>query len=192
MQLISAISDGWRSERLRLLGNKITVQQCFERMEDVLALLLARDKLPVVEADAIIKEQFDGRYDDLVAMLVCRPFDLFVDFHHAVDQCLAFLFRDMQGFVYGIREESILLYVPAEGRAVQQLGMKGQAPSFGLERFAVVVVPDDLSRSDKYQGVFLVVILPASVLDEVGAFDILQVNRVDPHILACMPQRGNS
>lgn len=88
MQQVCTVSNGWRSERLRLLGNKITVQRCLEGMEDILTLLLAHDKLPVVEADAIIKEQFDGRYDDLVAMLVCRPFDLFVDFHHAVDQCL--------------------------------------------------------------------------------------------------------
>ena len=68
----------------------------------------------------------------------------------------------MKGFVGLVAKERIVLHVPSQDSAMDQIGMKDQRQPFGLVRLARVVHTHHLARPNEYQRSFLVVVgMPA-------------------------------
>lgn len=80
MQLVSTISNGRCTEFRGFIRSEIVVQQGFERTERILVLLFAGNKLPVIETDAIVEQQLDGRSNNQVAVAICLVICLLIDF----------------------------------------------------------------------------------------------------------------
>ena len=121
-------------------------------------------------------------------MPVCRTFDFLIDFHHAVYYGLPFLLREVQCFIDGIGKERVILHVTAEGRTVQQFGLEGEPPTFGLEGLSCIVIADDLPRCGEYQRFFLKIVEFAAILYQVGTLDVFQINDIETDVLADMVQ----
>ena len=150
MQLVSTISNGRCTEFRGFIRSEIVVQQGFERTERILVLLFAGNKLPVIETDAIVEQQLDGRSDNQVAVAICLVIRFLVDFCQAVDDGLLLLLGEVQRFIGGIGEKSIILHMAAERRASQQVGMKQQTPARTGKSRSVGFMSEHLPRSDKH------------------------------------------
>ena len=102
MQLVSTISNGRCTEFRGLIRREIVVQQSFERTERILVLFFAGNELSVIETDAIVEQQLDGRSNNQVAVAICLVICLLIDFCQAVDDGLLLLLGEMQCFIGGI------------------------------------------------------------------------------------------
>lgn len=105
MQLVSTISNGWCTEFRGFIRNEIVIQQGFERTERILVLFFAGNELSVIETDAIVEQQFDGRSDNQVTVAICLVICLLVDFCQTVDDGLLLLLGEVQRFIGGIGEK---------------------------------------------------------------------------------------
>ncbi len=63
-----------------------------------------------------------------------------------------------------------------------EIRMKQETPTFGADRFIWFRYPDNLARSGAYQGAFLVVVMPPSIL-QVATFKYFQVDGKDAEII---------
>ena len=73
MQLFRAKCYCRRAKFQGLVRFEIIVQQGFEGRERILILFFTGNELPVVETDAIVQQQFDGRSDNGIAVLSVAP-----------------------------------------------------------------------------------------------------------------------
>ena len=157
---------------------EIVVQQPFEPGQRVFVDLAARDELPLVEAYAVVEQQFDVRDDQPSAVLV----DGMVQFARYVLQAFEhhepLLLREMQGLVGFVRKEGVFVHAASERRAPDQVGVEQQRPAFGLKHLAVVLDADHLPRCDEYERSLLIVVIVASVA-HVAAFDVFQEDAVE-------------
>ena len=158
MQLVSTISNGRCTEFRGFIRSEIVVQQGFERTERILVLLFAGNKLPVIETDAIVEQQLDGRSNNQVAVAICLVICLLIDFCQAVDDDLLLLLGEMQCYIGGIGEKSIILHMAAERCAPQQVGMEQQTPARTGESRPVGFMSEHLPRSEKHQRIFLKIV----------------------------------
>lgn len=65
------------------------------------------------------------------------PVDLRVDKPETSDYRVAFVGRNVEGFVNGVGEECVILHASGEGGAAKQFGTEIQTPAFSLESRAV-------------------------------------------------------
>ena len=107
---VGTILHGGQSFRGRFAGMEIRIQQGLEAGKDVAVQVLAGDELAVVEAFAIVEQQFDVVGDEGLAVLVHRVLQFLLNLCQAVNDRPPLLFREVEGFVGVVREIRILLY----------------------------------------------------------------------------------
>ena len=173
MQLFGAPAHRRHAVLLGAVSCEIVAQQAFESGQHVAVDVVARDELPFVEPRAVIQQQLDVRDDQRAAVFVDRVFQFRLDVQQAVQHDLAFLLREVQGFVHLVGEKRVARDVAPERRAAQQVGMEQQRPAFGLVGLPVVFVADDLPRGQEDERALLVVVIVASVA-QVAALHLLE------------------
>ena len=140
--------------------------------------MLARDELPLVEAQAVVQQHLDVDGYQPPAVAVDGVLELVADFPQRVDDQLAFAFRKVQRLVHLVREEGVLLHVAGQRRAADEVGVEDQRPPLGLELFAVVLHADDLSRCQTDERPLLIVVVVAAV-EQVAALHLLEKDGVE-------------
>ena len=87
---------------MRFVALEIGVQQVLEPGQDVFVHLATCDKLPFVEAHAVIQQQFDITRDQAFAVLIYRVCQFLLYLIQAIPEDSPFLFRQVKGFVGGV------------------------------------------------------------------------------------------
>src|ERR1700757_687807 len=131
MKLAGAPGNG-RQAVLRLIGLEIPMEKCFKALDNSFVDMIPGDELPVVEADAVAKEQLDIRCDQGTAVLVDRLIQFVLDLREAIQHDLPFLFRQMERLIYIIGEERIILNVFTQRRSLYEIRVKNEHPSFWM------------------------------------------------------------
>ena len=174
---VGKIPDRRESFVLRCIGVEVSVQQLFETGDYVVVHLAACRELAIVEAHAVVEQHADVGCDKPPAVLVERVVEFAVDFPHRVENRLSLLFREVQGFVGGVREEGVPLDLLSERGAANQVGVEKQAVSRGAcSRYAGHF--GYLSRREADDRAVLIIIGLSPVLD-VSALHLFQEKGVD-------------
>jgi len=106
-----------------IFAREILVEEGLETGQDVAMGILPGDELPFVEAQAIVEQQFDVVGDEPFAHPVDCMMQFLLNVQQAVDEDVALLFREMQGFVHLVREERVFLDGASEVGAANQVAV---------------------------------------------------------------------
>ena len=125
--LLCEIGDGGQTLALGLATAEVRLQVVLETGHDVAVHLVARDKLAVIVAHAVVQEQADGIGDEPLRVLIDGVLQLLLDAVQQVADDALLTLREVQGLALVVVEERVVVDALGQRRAIDQVRMEQQS-----------------------------------------------------------------
>ena len=148
--------------------------------------LLAGDELAVVEAEAIVQQQFDVGDDKFAGMLVDGPVQFLLYHCEHTTEHFHLLGGEMQSLGTGIAEELVAAYLLSQRGAVEKVGMEHQGRELGKRHIGVWFNINDLPRG-KAGHSHLVKVIGRAAVRELAALVLLEIDGINTIVHHTLP-----
>lgn len=136
VHLVGKVLDGWDTFGSRFAGEYIIVEQLVEACKGRDIEVLSGNELPLVEAHAVVEQEFKIGDDQSARVLIDRVLEFDIDDMHTVAHHLYLVLGEVECLVAGIGEERVLFHLLGEGCAMEEIGVEENTDSvFGYTRY---------------------------------------------------------
>ena len=125
--LVGEVGDGGQTVTFWMVVYKVLAELLLEGQEHLAVHLVSRDELAIVVAQAVVEHQGNSVCDESLRVFVDGVLHLCLNLIHQCHDDRALCLRQMQRLVITVIEKRIVLYLLAQRRAVEQVGMEQQS-----------------------------------------------------------------